>query len=107
MQGTPFTSWPQVIDGLGSNPEADALFEKVAEDLAFEIANIVNVFGLDRIVLSGNFVYGGKQLADAVNQRLQGQCLWNLGAQQVLPGRQMESARIAAMAAYHSIFSGC
>ena len=107
LRDTPFTSWPQVVDSLGSDPEADALFARVAADLAFEIVNIFNVFGLDRIVLSGNFVYGGKQLADAVNQRLQGQCLWSLGAQPVLPGRQMESARIAAMAAYHSIFSGC
>ena len=65
------------------------------------------MFGLDRIVLSGNFVYGGERLADAVNRRMQGQCLWEMGAQPVLPGRPMEIARIAAMAAYHSIFSNC
>ena len=105
LQGTPFTGWPQVIDSLGREPEADALFARVAEDLAFEIANIANVFGLDRIVLSGNFVYGGDRLAAAVNRKMQGQCLWEMGAQPVLPGRPMETARIAAMAAYHSIFS--
>ena len=107
LQGTPFTGWPQVIDSLGRDTEADSLFARVAEDLAFEIANIANVFGLDRIVLSGNFVYGGERLADAVNRRMQGQCLWEMGAQPVLPGRPMEIARIAAMAAYHSIFSNC
>ena len=107
LRGTAFTGWPQVIDSLGSDPEADALFAQVAEDLAFEIANIINVFGLDRIVLSGNFVYGGEKLAEAVNRRMQGQCLWEPGAQPVLPGRPMESARIAAMPAYHSIFSRC
>lgn len=105
LQGTPFTSWPQVIDALDGNPDADALFARVAENLAFEIANIANVFGLDRIVLSGNFVYGGDRLAAAVNRKMQGQCLWEMGAQPVLPGRPMETARIAAMAAYHSIFS--
>ena len=107
LQGTHFTGWPQVMDALGRDPEADALFDRVAADLAFEIANIVNVFGLDRIVLSGNFVYGGERLAEAVNRRLQGQCLWEPDAQMVVPGRQMESVRIAAMAAFHSIFSGC
>lgn len=105
LQGTPFTSWPQVIDALDGNPDADALFARVAENLAFEIANIANVFGVDRIVLSGNFVYGGDRLAAAVNRKMQGQCLWEMGAQPVLPGRPMETARIAAMAAYHSIFS--
>lgn len=105
LQGTSFSSWPQVIDSLGRNPEADAVFARVAEELAFEIANIANVFGLDRIVLSGNFVYGGEQLAKAVNRKLPGRCLWDLGQHPVLPGRPMESARIAAMAAYHSIFS--
>ena len=105
LRGTPFTSWAQVIGLLDSDPEADALFARMAENLAFEIANIVNVFGLDRIVLSGNLVCGGERLADAVNRNLQGRCLWDMGAQPVLAGRQMEIVRIAAMAAYHTIFS--
>ena len=105
LRGTPFTGWPQVIDHLDADPEADALFARMAENLAFEIVNIVNVFGLDRIVLSGNLVCGGERLADAVNRNLQGSCLWDMGAQTVLPGRQMETVRIAAMAAYHTIFS--
>ena len=105
LRGTPFTSWPQVIDHLDADPEANVLFARMAENLAFEIVNIVNVFGLDRIVLSGNLVCGGERLADAVNRNLQGSCLWDMGAQTVLPGRQMETVRIAAMAAYHTIFS--
>lgn len=105
LRGTPFTSWPQVIDHLDADPEANVLFARMAENLAFEIVNIVNVFGLDRIVLSGNLVCGGERLADAVNRNLQGSCLWDMGAQTVLPGRQMETVRIAAMVAYHTIFS--
>ena len=105
LRGTPFTSWPQVIDHLDADPEANVLFARMAENLAFEIVNIVNVFGLDRIVLSGNLVCGGERLADAVNRNLQGSCLWDMGAQTVLAGRQMETVRIAAMAAYHTIFS--
>ena len=107
LRGTPFASWPQVIDQLDADPEADALFARMAENLAFEIVNIVNVFGLDRIVLSGNLVCGGEHLADAVNRNLQGSCLWDMGEQPVLAGRKMETVRIAAMAAYHSIFSRC
>ena len=105
LRGTPFASWPQVIDQLDADPEADALFARMAENLAFEIVNIVNVFGLDRIVLSGNLVCGGERLANAVNRNLQGSCLWDMGEQPVLAGRKMETVRIAAMAAYHTIFS--
>ena len=105
LRGTPFTSWPQVMDSLGKNPAADALFQRVAADLAFELINIVNVFGLDKIILSGHFVYGGKRLADAVSRSMRDKCLWELGEVPVLPGRKIEKPRIAAMAAYHSLFS--
>lgn len=105
LRGTGFDAWSQVIDNLGRDPEADAVFGRMAENLAFEIANIINLFGLERIVLGGQLIYGGAALAEAVNANLWGRTLWKPDGAPVVPGRQTEGARIAAMAAYHAIFS--
>ncbi len=104
LRDTPFVSWPQVIDSLGRDPAADALLRREADILAFEIANVINVFGLEKIVLSGTLVYGGGVLAGAVNRCLEGRTIWKVN-EPVLPGRRIEDVRIAAMAAYHTIFS--
>lgn len=105
LEGTRFSSWAEVIDALDADPEAGALFERYTGDLGFEIINIINVFDLDRIVLSGHLAYGGARLAEAVSRRVDGLSLRRLSGQCVVSSRMPHPARIAAMPAYHSIFS--
>lgn len=106
LTGTSFSSWEEVVDGLDALPEAEALFKRVAGDLAFEIINIVNVFDLEKIVLSGNFIYGGARLAEEVNRRIAGKSLRALCAEPVVAETEIQSVRIAAMSAYHTLFAG-
>ena len=105
LAGTPFSSWIDVMDELDANPEATALFDGMAEKLGFEIVNIVHVFDLEKIVLSGDLAYGGARLAEAVNRRVRGLSLRRLSGSAILPSGLPRPVRIAAMPAYHTLFS--
>lgn len=104
LAGSPFGSWAQLMDSLDTDSRAMALMERMAADLAFEIINIINVFALEKVVLSGQLAHQGARLAAEVNRRLYGKSLWNLEGDVVVPDRIGHPARIAAMPAYHSIF---
>ena len=105
LEGTPFASWRQVVDSVDADPRAAELFQRVARDLAAEILNIINVLDLDRVVLSGDYVYGGERLAGAVNRQIRLCSLRRSGDEAVTPGRKDEMARICAMPAFHTIFA--
>ena len=66
----------------------------------------MNVFDLEKIVLSGNFIYGGARLAEEVNRRIAGKSLRALCAEPVVAETEIQSVRIAAMSAYHTLFAG-
>ena len=104
LKGSPFTAWNEVIDSLDTDPAAAELLDRVADALAFEIVNITNVLYLDKVVLSGSYIYGGKQLAEAVNRKVKGRSLHHLDGEQVIPAKEMNIFRIAAMPAYHILF---
>lgn len=105
LQGSAFTSWKQVIDQMDADPRAKELFGRVAADLAYEIVNIINVLDLDKVVLSGDYVYGGDRLAEEVNARMKGCSLRLVSDETVVPGRWDDLARIAAMPAFHTLFA--
>ena len=105
LAGTPFSSWREVVDILDASAAAASLFDRVAEDLAFEIINIINVFDLERIVLSGHLGYRGARLAEEVSHRVNGRSLRRLSSQAVVSGGLPRTVRIAAMPAYHTLFN--
>jgi len=105
LEGTRFSCWPEVIDSLDSDPDARALMDRVADILAFQIVNIINMFDMEKTVLSGNYLYGGELLARAINRRIHGRSLRQVGSDPVVSGRALVAPRIAAMPAYHAIFS--
>lgn len=110
LEGTPFSSWNEVMDALDTSPEAAALFDRMTRDLGFEVVNIINVFDLEKIVLSGHLAYGGARLAEAVSRWVDGLSLRRLSGQAVVSSGLPHPVRIAAMPAYHSFFNpseGC
>lgn len=104
LEGTHFASWKDVIDCLDTDPAAGKMLDNIAKALSFEIVNITNVLYLDRVVLSGDYVYGGNRLAQAINREIKGKSLHQLDGNQVIPGKEVNMVRIAAMPAYHSLF---
>lgn len=105
LEGSGYASWQQVIDRMDSDPQAQELFMRIAGDLAFEIVNIINVLDLDKVVLAGEYFYGGDRLAAEVNARMKGCSLRLMSDETVVPGRKDDMARIAAMPAYHTLFA--
>jgi len=104
LENTRFADWKEVVDNIDTDPEAEKVMNNIAEALAFEIVNITNVLYLDRVVLSGAYVYGGSHLAQAINREIKGKSLHQLDGNQVIPGKEVNIVRIAAMPAYYSIF---
>lgn len=105
LRGTPFASWEEVVDQLNTDPAAAALLDRIASDLAFEIINISNVLYLDKVVLSGDYVYGGDRLAASINNKIEGRSLHELQGIRVVAASGMNMVRIAAMPAYHTLFA--
>lgn len=104
LENTRFTDWKEVVDQLDTDPEAEKLLNNIADALAFEIVNITNVLYLDKVVLSGAYVYGGSRLAQAINREIKGKSLHQLDGNQVIPAAEVNIVRIAAMPAYHRMF---
>jgi len=104
LENTRFADWKEVVDNIDTDPEAEKVMNNIAEALAFEIVNITNVLYLDRVVLSGAYVYGGSHLAQAINREIKGKSLHQLDGNQGIPGKEVNIVRIAAMPAYYSIF---
>lgn len=105
LRKTAYLSWKQLVDNLQSDPVAEAVFAREAEDLAFGIVNLLNVFGLDKVVIKGDLDYGGERFSAMVNSWIQGRSLRLPPGDIVIPGGPTNIARIAAMPAYRKLFT--
>lgn len=105
LKNTPFAAWSEVVERLDTDERAQELFNHVADLLAFQIVNIINLLNLEKTVLSGEFVCGGERLAALVNQKICGRSLRTLDDAPVVAGKRVAVSRIAAMPAYHEIFA--
>ena len=105
LKGTPFDSWQQVIDSLEEKPLAREIFEGEVETLAFEIMNLANVMDLDKVVITGDLLYGGEQLTENINRFMDERFVHRMEASSVICSREINIARIACMPAYHTIFA--
>lgn len=104
LKDTPFSTWRQLMDQHESEP-ASALLRYLAEVLSHLVVNTINLFDLEKIVLSGHFHYRGELLSEMVNERIFGRTLRAAGSCRVVASEKIEIPRIAAMPVYHSMFS--
>ena len=105
LKDTPFSSWQQIIDSMDEDPLARQIFEGEVETLAFEIMNLANVMDLDKVVITGDLIYGGKQLTESINRFMDERFVHRMDASSVICSREINIARIACMPAYHTIFA--
>lgn len=105
LENTSFNSWKQVIDSLDTNPEAERILEYAAEKLSHGLINLINVFDLEKYILSGDLAYGGDILASRINRLIQRRCLCGPEDNPVIGGNPIDPARTAAISAYHSFFA--
>jgi len=105
LKDTPFSSWKQVVDSMDENPQAMELFEGEVEILAFEIMNLANVMDLDRVVITGDLIYGGSRLTEGISRFMDEHFVHRMDASSVVSSREVNLSRIACMPAYHSIFA--
>jgi len=105
LKDTPFSSWRQIIDGMDENPLAREIFDSEVETLAFEIMNLANVMDLDKVVITGDLIYGGNRLTESINRFMAERFVHRMDADSVVSSREVNLPRIACMPAYHSIFA--
>lgn len=105
LKDTPFASWREVIDAMDKKPLAKQLFEAEVETLAFEIMNLANVMDLDKVVITGELIYGGDRLTESINRFMDEHFVHHMDASSVICSREINLSRIACMPAYHSIFA--
>lgn len=105
LKETPFRSWREVVDTMDKNLPAKQLFEAEVETLAFEIMNLANVMDLDKVVITGDLIYGGDRLVESISRFMDEHFVHRMGASSVICSRGINLSRIACMPAYHSIFA--
>lgn len=105
LKDTPFSSWREIIDGMDRSPQAAKIFSAQTKTLAFEIVNLANVMDLDKVVITGDLIYGGDRLAGSINRFMDENFVHRMDKSSVVPGAPIDFARIACIPAYHSIFS--
>lgn len=105
LKATPFASWPEVIDSMDENPQAKAIYEAEVETLAFEIMNLANVMDLDKVVITGDLLYGGDRLTESINHFMDERFVYRMDKSSVICSKEINIARIACMPAYHTIFA--
>jgi len=104
LRDTPFSTWRQLMDQHDSGP-ARTLLLQLTEMLSDLAVNIINLFDLEKIVLSGHFHYRGEILSAMLNERICGRTLHMDDGCRVVASEKIEIPRIAAMPVYHSMFS--
>ena len=105
LKDTPFSTWPEVIDSMDENPLAREIYEHEVEILAFEIMNLANVMDLDKVVITGDLLYGGDRLTESINRFMDERFVYRMDKSSVICSREINIARIACMPAYHTIFA--
>lgn len=105
LKGTPFSGWNEIIDSMDENPLARQIYEGEVETLAFEIMNLANVMDLDKVVITGDLIYGGEQLTESINRFMDERFVHRMDKSSVICGQEINIARIACMPAYHTIFA--
>ena len=104
LKGTPFSTWRQLMDQYESEP-ASLLLKHLTDVLSHFVVNTINLFDLEKIVLSGHFHYRGEILSEMINECIQGRALRTARKCLVVASEKIEIPRIAAMPVYHSMFS--
>lgn len=105
LKGSAYSEWRRLVDAVDEDPHAEALFRREAEYLAFEIVNLANVLDLDKVVVTGQLVYGGDRLAEMINRCMDESFVHRMGRSSVVAGGEINIARVATMPAYHAIFA--
>ena len=105
LKDTPFSHWKELVDAIDDHPLAAELFTAEVETLAFEIMNLANVMDLDKVVITGDLIYGGDRLAEAINHFMDDRFVHRMDADSVVSSQEINLSRIACMPAYHSIFA--
>lgn len=70
LRGSPYSSWPELIDAFETQPKAQELLQLEAMYLATGIVNMLNLVNVDTIYLGGAVRYGFSILANLIDQEL-------------------------------------
>ena len=70
LEGTPFSSWADLIDNVDKNPEARRLLDQEAVYLSAGIINLLNLIPADTIYLAGDICYRYELLATRLQREI-------------------------------------
>ena len=70
LEGSPFRDWKQRMDALPQDKKAGELLALEAEYLAAGIVNLTHTVSIDTVLLAGDILYKGGQLAALLEQKV-------------------------------------
>lgn len=70
LEGSPFRDWKQLMNALPQDKKAGELLALEAEYLAAGIVNLTHTVSIDTVLLAGDILYKGGQLAALLEQRV-------------------------------------
>lgn len=104
LEGTPYGSWPQLVDSLGE-PAADAVLERLVHYLSAGIVNIINAFDVEKVVLAGDLLYQSDNLLRRLNAAVLPRTIFPMSDVPIVAGSSFTPVLLGSIPAYHSLFS--
>ena len=105
LQGSRFDSWDALAADADS-PDAAALIERAAEYLSTALVNAVNLYDLEKVIVSGDVARSPEALLPQLNDRVRARVLSraSVGEVPVIASHATAPVRTGAMAALHELF---
>lgn len=96
-QGIFCPSWKFIVDRVKTDKDAGMLYERELDLLAGTLTNVMNLLDLEAVILSGDILYQGRQMAAELEKRINKQFIGREGRYiAVQPSGLLENAQTLA-----------
>ena len=105
LEGSEFSNWDDLMDHVGSNPDARLLLDQEAVYLSAGLINLLNLIPVDTIYLAGDICYRYELLAQRLQREIRAKALdRSRGNLKIYPSSQ--DPGVGLLAAADVVFSG-
>ena len=105
LQGSPYDSWDELAEHA-DEPSSAAILDQAAEYLSAALVNAINLYDLEKVILTGDVAHTPKPLLDRLNPMLRQRVLSDCSIQNipVIACNGSTPVRTGAMAILHKTF---
>ena len=107
LEGSPYKSWQELVDRLGTDAEANRLLDLEAKYLAHALVSAINLYDVERVVLLGDVAYRPEALLEKLNALVGPRVIMrSAGARKIVSSETESFVRTGAIVCLHGFYQG-